>query len=153
MAINYLLQRQYLMYDFTYEEQRHRGCIILDEDTTPNLTMIYDDHDLEVTWIKRIRHKGAKIELNIVLDDDVEGDPNKVVASAWVCVYKDGNLIISFEPDCWSYMDKEDESHNTCKGIFYEDNVGHGCRLCANPAKCRKKYRSKKVSSTDNLNS
>lgn len=133
-------KHQYLKYYFTYEEQQHRGCITLDEDTTSNLSMIYDDHDLEVTWMKRIRHKGANIELNIVLDDDANGDPDKVVASAWVCVYKDGNLLASFEPDCWSYIDEEDRTHNTCKGTFYKENpAGRGCRLCDNPEKCVRK--------------
>lgn len=137
------LPQQYLKYDFKYEGQRHRGSIVLDEGTTPNLTMMYDDHDLEVTWVKRIRHKGVKIELNIVLDDDANKDPNRMTASAWVCVYKDGKLIASFEPDCWLYTDEEEYSHNTCKGIFYEDNpAGRGCILCDNPEKCRKKYRN-----------
>lgn len=132
------LPLQYLKYDFMYEKQRHRGRIVLDEDSVPNLTMMYDDHDLEVTWVKRIRHKGAKIELNIVLDDDANGEPNKVTASACVCVYKDGNLIASFEPDCWSYTDEEEESHNTCKGTFYEENLaGRGCKICENPEKCQ----------------
>lgn len=125
------LPLQYLKYGFAYEGQRHRGCIKLDEESTSNLTMMYDDHDLEVTWVKRIRHKSVKIELNIVLDDDANGDPNKVVASAWVCVYKDGNLITSFEPDCWSYKDDQDESHNTCRGTFYEKNPANfDCEIC-----------------------
>lgn len=133
------LPLQYLKYDFTYVEQRHRGCIILDEDSTPDLTMMYDDHNLEVTWIKHISHKDVKIELNIVLDDDANGDPYRVTASAWVCVHKEGNLIASFEPDCWSYMDEKNRMHNTCKGTFYEDSAGRSCKLCANPAKCRRK--------------
>lgn len=140
MVNNNTLPQQYLKYDFAYEGQRHRGCIILDEESTSNLTMMYDDHDLEVTWVKRIRHKGVQIELNIVLDDDVNGDPHRVTTSAWVCVYKDCNLIASFEPDCWLYTDEEDESHNTCKGTFYEENLaGRGCKICDNPEKCRRK--------------
>lgn len=137
------LPQQHLKYDFAYEGQRYRGCIILDEESTSDLTMMYDDHDLEVTWVKRIRHKWAKIELNIVLDDDANGEQNKVAASAWVCVYKDCNLIASFEPDCWFYTDEEDESHNTCKGTFYEENpAGRGCRLCDNPEKCGRNMNS-----------
>lgn len=146
MEINSTIKQQYLKYDFIYEDRRHRGCIILDEDSTPNLTMMYDDHNLEVTWVKRIRHKGVKIEQNIVLDDDANGDPYRVTASAWVCVYKDDMLIASFEPDCWSYKDEEVESHNTCKGTFYEENpAGRGCKICDNPEKCRRKvWKTKK---------
>lgn len=143
MANKKILPQQYLKYDFTYEDQRHIGCIILEECSTPSLTMMYNDHDLEVTWLKHIHHKGAEIELNIVLDDDVDGDPNKVVASALVCVYKDRKLQVAFEPECWSYTDEQDESHNTCKGTFYEVNAGRGCKLCTNPEKCRRKYRRK----------
>lgn len=132
---------QYLVYDFTYEGQRHRGKVLLDEDT-PNLNLMYDDHDLEDIWFKCIQHKGCKIELNITIANDWNEMENlgKVVASAWVCVYKKDNLIASFEPDCWSYIDEEDESNNTCKGTFYKKKLtNHGCKLCDNPKKCKRR--------------
>lgn len=50
--------------------------------------MLYDDHAIEVTWVKRIRHKGKYVELSIVVNDDAyDANEGKVVASAWVCVY------------------------------------------------------------------
>ena len=136
------LPNKWLKYEFTYQGQKHRGRILLDEESTPNLVMMYDDHDLEVTWIKRISNKGVKIELNITIADDWNEMKNlwKVVASAWVCVYKGKTMIASFEPDCWSYIDEEDVSNNTCKGSFYEENTaGRGCTLCNNPHRCRRK--------------
>ena len=144
MTYSNTLPRQYLRYDFTYEEQRHRGRIVLDEESSPNLTIFFDEHNLEMTFVKRIRHKGAKIILNIVLDDDANKEPFKVVTSAWVCVYKDDNLIASFEPNCWLYIDEENESHNTCKGTFYVENPNdRGCELCANQHRCRRKMKSR----------
>lgn len=112
--------KQYLKYDFSFNGRRHAGRFLLDEDSTPNLSAMYDDHALEMTYIKDIRHKGATIRLNITLDDDAYKDPNRVVASAWVNVYQNKDLIASFEPDHWSYTDEADASHNTCKETFYK---------------------------------
>lgn len=82
------IPNQYLLYDFTYEGQRHKGKVKLDEDIS-NLFMMYDDHDIEITWVKRIRHKGKHLELSIVVNDDAyDADEGKDVASAWVCAYK-----------------------------------------------------------------
>lgn len=135
------IPNQYLMYDFTYEGQRHKGKMLLDEDT-PNIYMMYDDHDLEDIWLKHIRHKGYKIKLNITIANDWNEIENlgKVAASAWVCVYKKDNLIASFEPDCWSYIDETDESNNTCKGTFYDKKLATlGCKSCDNPKKCKRR--------------
>lgn len=121
---NDILKRCYLKYEFWYDGVHHKGKVDLDEDTT-GVEMMYDDHDMEITWIKRIRHKGKYVELSIVINDDAY-DPNegKVVASAWVCVYslKDrllGNIIDQFEPDHWSYIDEYDDSRSVCKETFY----------------------------------
>lgn len=134
---------QYLKYDFTYEGRRHKGKIRLVEDA-PNVIMWYDDHDIEITWVKRIRHKGKYIEINIVINDDVyDANEGKVVASGWVCVYalRDRRHVIDqFEPDCWLYIDEENESNTTCRGTFYEEGlVGFGCLLCSNPDKCKRR--------------
>lgn len=132
------IPNQYLVYDFTYEGQRHKGKVKLDEDT-PNLYMMYNDHDIEITWVKRIRHKGKYIELSIVVNDDAyDANEGKVIASAWICVYEKDNLITSFEPDCWSYIDEINELNNTCKGTFYVKKLKTlGCKLCDYPKKCK----------------
>lgn len=137
------IPNQYLLYDFIYEGQKHKGKVLLDEET-PNLYMMYDDYDIEITWVKRIRHKGKYIELNIVINDDAyDANEGKVVASAWVCVYAltdRKHAIDQFEPDCWSYIDEEESSNSTCKGTFYVKNqAGHGCNLCQNPDKCHRR--------------
>lgn len=117
------IPNQYLVYDFTYEGQRHKGKVKLDEDT-PNLYMMYDDHDIEITWVKRIRHKGRYLELSIVLDDDAyDVNEGKVVASAWVCVYAlndKQHVIEQFEPEYWSYIDEVNSGNNVSKDTFYE---------------------------------
>ena len=117
------IPNQYLVYDFTYEGQRHRGKVLLDEDT-PNLYMMYDDHDIEITWEKRIRHKGMYIELSIVINDDAyDANEGKVVASAWVCVYDlkdDRHVIEQFEPEKWSYIDEADSRNSVTKETFYD---------------------------------
>lgn len=134
------IPNQYLVYDFTYEGQRHKGKVMLDEDT-PNLYMMYDDHNIEITWVKRIRHKGKHLELSIVVNDDAyDENEGKVVASAWVCSYIKDKEIESFEPECWSYIDEDDESYNTCKGTFYSENTAeHACKICDNPVKCKRR--------------
>lgn len=114
------LPRQYLNYNFTFENRRHKGRFSLDEDSTPNLRSLYDDRNLEVTYLKRIHHNGSRIELSIVLDDDAYKNPGSVAASAWVSVYRKGVSVASFEPDHWSYTDEADASHNTCKETFYK---------------------------------
>lgn len=117
------IPNQYLVYDFTYEGQRHRGKVLLDEDT-PNLYMMYDDHNIEITWVKRIRHKGKYIELCIVVNDDAyDANEGKVVASAWVCVYplRDRqHAIEQFEPEKWSYIDEADSRNSVTKETFYD---------------------------------
>lgn len=148
------IPNQYLLYDFTYEGQRHRDKVLLDEDK-PNLYMMYDDHDIEITWVKRIRHKGNHIELNIVLNDDAyDANEGKVVASAWVCVYvltDRKHAIDQFEPDCWSYIDEEESSNSTCKGTFYVKNqAGYGCKLCKNPDKCHRRLHEKDKHKSNN---
>lgn len=134
---------QYLVYDFTYKGKRHKGKVLLEEDI-PNLYMMYDDHDIEITWVKRIRQKGKHIELNIVINDDTyDANEGKVVASAWICVYALRNrlhTIDEFEPDCWSYIDEANESNSTSKKKFYAENhADFGCPLCINPDKCNRK--------------
>ena len=117
--------RCYLKYDFWYEDVHHKGCVDLDEDT-PGVEMMYDDHDIEITWIKRIRYKGRYIELSIVINDDAyDPDEGKVVASAWVCVYslKDRylrDIIDQFEPDHWYYIDESDERNTVSKENYYK---------------------------------
>lgn len=116
---------QYLSYDFLYEGKRHKGKFLLDEDS-PNVVMMYDDHDLEVTWIKHIRHKGKYIEISIVVNDDWNDDNlGKVSASAWVCVcnQKRKQIIDEFEPDFWAYIDEENPCNNTNKSIFYSKST------------------------------
>lgn len=113
----------WLHYDFWYEGVWHRNRVRLEEDCSPTVYMMYDDHDLEITWVKRIRHKGKFIELSIVIDDDAYS-PNegRVVASAWVCVYTRRDcrhIIAQFEPDAWSYIDECDPGNNVCKDSFY----------------------------------
>lgn len=115
---------QCLLYDFTYENVRYKGEVVLDEDT-PNLELFYDDHSIEVTWVYSIRHKGKHIELSIVINDDANA-PNevgKVVASAWVCVYSlapQMELLEQFEPEEWAYVDEQDCSNNVSKDSFYQ---------------------------------
>ena len=63
------VKSQYLSFDFTYDGKKHKGKVRLTE-SDPNVFMLYDDHDLEITWMKRIRHKGKHIVINIVVKDD-----------------------------------------------------------------------------------
>lgn len=116
------ITNQYLVYDFIYEGHRHKGKILLDEDT-PNLYLMYDDHDIEITWVKHIQHKGKYIELSIVVNDDAyDANEGKVVTSAWVCVYalKDKlHVIEHFEPDKWLYIDEANSVNNVSKESFY----------------------------------
>lgn len=117
------IPNQYLLYDFTYEGQKHKGKVLLDEET-PNLYMMYDDHDIEITWVKRIRHKGKYMELSIVVNDDAyDANEGKVVASAWVCVYalKDKRHVIEqFEPEKWSYVDEADSRNDVSRETLYD---------------------------------
>lgn len=115
---------QFLLYDFTFEGVRHRGRIRLDEDT-PGIEMLYDDQDIEITWSKRIRHKGVYMELCIVINDDAyDPDEGKVVASAWVSIYELKDRlhrapIAQFEPDHWSYIDECNARNNVDRDSFY----------------------------------
>ena len=114
---------QYLVYDFTYEGIRHSAKIKLEEGLN-DIALLYDDHDLEITWEKRIRHRGKHMIINIVIKDDWNdmSTLGKVVASAWVCVYdKSSKTIVNeFEPDNWSYIDEADPSNSTNKIDFYK---------------------------------
>lgn len=116
---------QYLVYDFTYKGKRHKEKVLLEEDI-PILYMLYDDHAIEVTWVKRIRHKGKYVELSIVVNDDAyDANEGKVVASAWVCVYslrKVGRRVplSQFEPERWSNTDEQNASNDVSKETFYE---------------------------------
>lgn len=114
---------QYLVYDFIYEGIRHRAKIKLEEGLN-GIALLYDDHDLEITWEKRIRHKGKHMIINIVIKEDWNDMDTlgKVVASAWVCVYDKSKktVVIGFEPDNWSYIDEADPSNNTNKIDFYK---------------------------------
>lgn len=116
------ISQQFLLYDFTYEGKRHKGKILLNEDA-PGVQMMYDDHDLEITWEKRIRHAGKEMVLNIVVKDDWNDMESlgKVVASAWVRIFDrcHGIIIEEFEPDHWTYIDEENESNNVSKETFY----------------------------------
>lgn len=115
------LKYQYLSYDFMYEGKRHKDKFCLNEGS-PNVMLMYDDHDLEVTWIKHIRHKGTYIEINIVVNDNWNDENlGKVSASAWVCIYnkKSNQIIDEFEPDFWAYIDEECSSNNVNKHTFY----------------------------------
>lgn len=118
------IPHQYLLYDFSYEGQRHKGRIRLSEDT-PNLELLYDDHNVEITWLKHIRHGGKEMELTIVINDDAyDSDEGKVVASAWVSVYQrldrcHHKPIDQFEPDYWAYIDECDERNSMSKETFY----------------------------------
>lgn len=114
---------QYQVYDFTYEGLRHRAKIKLEEGLN-GIALLYDDHDLEIIWEKRIRHRGKHMIINIVIKDDWNdmSTLGKVVASAWVCVYdKSSKTIVNeFEPDNWSYIDEADPSNSTNKIDFYK---------------------------------
>lgn len=116
------VKSQYLSYDFTYDGKKHKGKARLTE-SDPNVFMVYDDHDLELTWMKRIPHKGKHIVINIVVKDDWNdcGTLGKVAASAWVCVYdkRRAQIIEQFEPGFWAYIDEEDASNNVDKNSFY----------------------------------
>lgn len=115
----------WLTYDFCYDGIRHKGRVKLDESTS-GVRMLYDDHTIEVTWVKRIRHKGKYVELSIVVNDDAyDANEGKVVASAWVCVYslrKVGRRVplSQLEPERWSYTDEQNASNNVSKETFYE---------------------------------
>ena len=115
---------QYLSYDFIYEGVRHRATIKLEEGLK-GVSMLYYKQDLEITWVKCIRHKGKMVIVNIVINDDWNNMSTlgKVVASAWVCVYNSSHSIIveEFEPDKWSYIDEENPSNSISKAQFYNN--------------------------------
>lgn len=114
---------QYLAYDFAYEGVRHKAIIRLDEGLN-GARLLYHEHDLEISWVKRIRHKGKNMIVNIVINDDWNdlSTLGKVVASAWVCVYNKSNckIVEEFEPDNWSYFDEENPSNSINKTEFYK---------------------------------
>jgi len=118
------IKSQFLFYDFTYEGIRHRAKIRLEEGCN-GVEMLYDDHDLEVTWEKRICHKDKYMIINVVVKDDWNDweTLGQIVASAWVCICDKThiNIIEGFEPDYWSYIDEETPTNNTDKNIFYRN--------------------------------
>lgn len=113
---------QYLTYDFEYEGIRHRASTKL-EDGRNNVVMLYDDHNLEIIWLKRIRHKGKYMVINITIKDDWNdmASLGVVTASPWVCVYdKSHRLVVAeLEPDKWSYIDSENAANYTNKNVYY----------------------------------
>jgi hypothetical protein len=113
---------QYLTYDFEYEGIRHRASTKL-EDGRNNVVMLYDDHNLEIIWLKRIRHKGMYMVINITIKDDWNdmASLGVVTASPWVCVYdKSHRLVVAeLEPDKWSYIDSENAANYTNKNVYY----------------------------------
>lgn len=116
-----------LAYSFTYEGKHYYGIAILDE-SSPGVSMFYDDHEIEITWVKQIRLKSYYFELSIVINDDANNpDEGKVAASAWVSVYstKDrtrNNLVAQFEPYYWAYSDECNPSNNVSIETFYRIN-------------------------------
>lgn len=117
------IKYQFLFYDFIYDGIRHRAKIKLEEDNHC-VRMLYDEHNLEVTWEKRIRHRGKHMIISIVLKDNWNDwkTLGQVVASAWVSVYdiSDRVIINQFEPDYWSFVDEEFPANNTDKNNFYK---------------------------------
>ena len=117
------IKYQFLFYDFIYDGIRHRAKIKLEEDNHC-VRMLYDEHNLEVTWEKRIRHRGKHLIISIVLKDNWNDwkTLGQVVASAWVSVYdiSDRVIINQFEPDYWSFVDEEFPVNNTDKNNFYK---------------------------------
>lgn len=115
------IKSQFLFYDFLYEGIRHRAKIKLEEDWH-GVQMLYDKNNLEVTWEKRIRHKGKHMLVNIVLKDDWNDwrTIGQVVASAWICIYNrfEREIIDQFEPDYWSFIDEENPTNNTDKNNY-----------------------------------
>lgn len=115
------IKSQFLFYDFLYEGIRHRAKIKLEEDWH-GVQMLYDKNNLEVTWEKRIRHKGKHMLVNIVLKDDWNDwrTIGQVVASAWICIYNriEKEIIDLFEPDYWSFIDEENPTNNTDKNNY-----------------------------------
>lgn len=115
------IKSQFLFYDFLYEGIRHRAKIKLEEDWH-GVQMLYDKNNLEVTWEKRIRHKGKHMLVNIVLKDDWNDwrTIGQVVASAWICIYNriEKEIIDQFEPDYWSFIDEENPTNNTDKNNY-----------------------------------
>ncbi|MBQ0015205.1 MAG: hypothetical protein KBS82_07810 [Oscillospiraceae bacterium] len=115
------IKSQFLFYDFLYEGIRHRAKIKLEEDCH-GVQMLYDKNNLEVTWEKRIRHKGKHMLVNIVLKDDWNDwrTIGQVVASAWICIYNrfEREIIDHFEPDYWSFIDEENPTNNTDKNNY-----------------------------------
>jgi hypothetical protein len=113
---------QYLMYDFEYEGIRHRASTKL-EDGQNSVVMLYDDHNLEIIWLKRIRHKGKYMVINITIKDDWNDMESlgKVTASPWVCVYDKSHRFVvdEFEPDKWSYVDEENAANNSNQNVYY----------------------------------
>jgi len=114
---------QYLMYDFKYDEIRHRASTKL-EDGLNGIEMQYDDHNLEIIWLKRIRHKGKYMVINIAIKDDWYDMEalGMVTASPWICVYDKSRRFIvdEFEPDEWSYVDGVKSSNSTTKKAYYK---------------------------------
>lgn len=117
-------KKQYLSYDFTYDGVRHKATVRLEEGLK-GVQLLYFENDVEITWVKRIRHKGKYMIVNIVINDDGNNmnSLGKVVASTWVCVYDKSHTTIvdNFEPDDWSYIDEVVPSNSIGKTDFYKN--------------------------------
>ena len=118
-----LEKKQYLIYSFTYEGIRHHGKITLREDLN-GIVMLYDNHSIETTWLKRSKHRGKYMIINVVVKDDWNDMDTlgSVAASAWVCVYDKPHqeIIDEFEPDKWIYVDEENPINTVHKSDFYK---------------------------------
>jgi hypothetical protein len=115
-------ETQYLTYGFEYEGIRHRASTKL-EDGQNGVVMFYDNHNFEIIWFKRIRHKGKYMTINMAIKDDWNDleSLGKVAASPWVCVYDKSHRFVvdEFEPDKWSYVDEENAANNSNQNVYY----------------------------------
>ena len=140
------IKYQFLFYDFIYDGIRHRAKIKLEEDNHC-VRMLYDEHNLEVTWEKRIRHRGKHMIISIVLKDNWNDwkTLGQVVASAWVSVYdiSDRVIINQFEPDYWSFNKNLDEILDL-QDLLKQSIRSHLSRLLFSNA-CRRFFASSRV--------
>ncbi|MCQ2250265.1 MAG: hypothetical protein MJZ66_04055 [Bacteroidales bacterium] len=113
------LNKQYLIYFFSYDQCCFIGRIILDE-CFPGIEMWYWDHEKEISWEKHFAWRDKIISINITLMDDWNDMDTlgMVTASPWICVYKGDNLVAQFEPEQWAYIDEANNRCNIHKDIF-----------------------------------
>lgn len=123
------IKYQYLEYRFEYDGETFDSYLKLDEDEA-EVEMMFDDHDLEETWIKTIEHNGKRLCVSIVIKDDWNEPETlgNVVASGWVCVYDaNDNMLCDFEPEWWAYIDEDEPEKSVNKETYY--NVIRGSTL------------------------